>query len=226
MKSLKILLILSLAASLASCGSQSTNTIPSGATQPATALPPQTGSPAVLIAPPTCASTGVNCIIGDTGPGGGKVFFDAGETKWWGRYLEVAPAGWSGQKEDPLATWCSDTKSLISDAISDSIGRGNANTNGMLAFGCTGSAANLASNYRGGGLADWYLPTANEVAEASILGGFAGSNYWSSSQYDAPSAAEFDGEGSCAIEVGFGESDPGLCTPKEEAARVRPIRAF
>ena len=38
-----------------------------------------------------CASGGL-CRVGDRGPGGGYVFYDAGSTQPWGRYLEVAPS--------------------------------------------------------------------------------------------------------------------------------------
>ena len=42
----------------------------------------------------TCDGVTVACQIGDTGPGGGVVFYDAGQPQPWGRYLEAAPAGW------------------------------------------------------------------------------------------------------------------------------------
>ena len=35
------------------------------------------------------------CAMGTKGQGGGIVFYDAGSSQSWGRYLEAAPAGWS-----------------------------------------------------------------------------------------------------------------------------------
>ena len=86
------------------------------------------------------------CAIGDTGPGGGIVFYDAGSVQPWGRYLEAAPEGWSGAPWDPLAAWCSNTTTLIPGAMGTALGTGAANTANMLAA-CSSGAANLARSY-------------------------------------------------------------------------------
>ena len=38
-----------------------------------------------------CTNEGTNCKVGDVGPGGGIVFYDAGSMQWWGRFLEAKP---------------------------------------------------------------------------------------------------------------------------------------
>ena len=37
----------------------------------------------------TCTADGVNCKVGDVGPSGGIVYYDAGSLQWWGRFLEA-----------------------------------------------------------------------------------------------------------------------------------------
>ena len=37
----------------------------------------------------TCAANVATCKIGDVGPGGGIVYYDAGSLQWWGRFLEA-----------------------------------------------------------------------------------------------------------------------------------------
>jgi len=48
-----------------------------------------------------CDGAAIACTIGDTGPGGGVVFYDAGSRQAWGRYLEAAPAGWVSNPVTP-----------------------------------------------------------------------------------------------------------------------------
>ena len=77
-----------------------------------------TGSNAIL----TCAQGGT-CIVGNTGPGGGKVFYvqTATESAPW-RYLEAAPNTWSGEDFDPTIKWCSNTSAYVANLASGGTG--------------------------------------------------------------------------------------------------------
>lgn len=132
---------------------------------------------------------GGSCKVGNTGPGGGIVFYDAGKQQSWGRYLEVAPKGWSGSSEDPEANWCP-VKSYFSTQVQ--IGAGKSNTELMLT-GCQSGAALIARSYKGGGNGDWFLPSKDELNElykyvrsapdATLFATFSlRSSYWSSSE--------------------------------------------
>jgi hypothetical protein len=176
----------------------------------------------------TCAEGG-KCLIGDTGPGGGRVFYilDAATKSAW-HYLEVAPDAWNSGKADPGSVWCSNTENFVKvlDAVatpvrsetSSLIGAGARNSKMMLASCATG-AANLASAYNGGGKYDWYLPSTEELNQLyknrNALGIFASGSYWSSTE-----GATNYGK-SQAFNTGFVSF-----TMKKSCARVRPIRAF
>jgi hypothetical protein len=117
-----------------------------------------------------------NCPLGSIGPGKGIVIFDAGSRQTWGRYIEIARDGWSGSNSDPKAIWCDITAdggfvnfletpgaSPAKSKLSREIGTGISNTDLMLAK-CTTGAALLARSYKGGGMNDWSLPSADEFA--------------------------------------------------------------
>ena len=140
-----------------------------------------------------CANPGGSCVVGDSGPGGGKVFYVQNGTRLgaW-KYLEVAPSTWNGDN-DRAVPWC---PALLSSLVTEtSAGTGSANTQ-KIVLQCSDAnadssvAAKVASNYRGGGKTDWFLPSKDELGllfEARetigpVQSGFA---YWSSSQ-DSP----------------------------------------
>jgi len=181
----------------------------------------------------TCAQGGL-CVVGNTGPGGGIVFYvhDATATAPW-RYLEAAPNTWSGGVEDPSAKWCSvvdNEAPLLSTGDTSAvhtlttIGSGFSNTR-MMIGSCSFGAANMAASYNGGGKSDWFLPSKAELnelyAQRVIVGGFipdappTRSPYHSSSENNANAdlvkefATGFDGTGD-----------------KNANYYVRPVRAF
>jgi hypothetical protein len=140
----------------------------------------------------TCA-TGGTCVIGDTGPGGGIVFYvhdDAddlftstgsgcGSTC---RYLEFAPTGWGGNSDvdnscaisgtasaDPICKWSPVNLQIGSAATGTAIGTGYANTQaayGQAGGGDTaGYAISAAWNYTNNSKSDWHLPSYDELKE-------------------------------------------------------------
>ena len=182
-------------------------------------------------------------VLGNTGPGGGTVFYVAATPFACGptgastcNYLEAAPHGWQSTFQtattvDQKSKWnsCNATQTT-----GNGIGAGAANTakiNSVCSADTT-AAGFQAANYRGNALTDWYLPAKDEFTQMNsssnrtLLGLDANLNYWSSS-------------------VGTSRCVQGTCpTPGSEAYSqtvasttwsisvvsqtfgVRPIRAF
>jgi uncharacterized repeat protein (TIGR02543 family) len=142
------------------------------------------------IAAPSCA-TGGACVVGDTGPGGGIVFYvhddaddlfastgsDCGSSC---AYLEAAPDGWGNSSSvddscttpgtasvDPICEWSGNTNTAIgATAQSTDIGTGYANTLAAVGQSSTaGRAITAAWNYTTNGTSDWHLPSKDELKE-------------------------------------------------------------
>jgi hypothetical protein len=132
--------------------------------------------------------------VGDVGPGGGKIFYDAGSTLSWGRYLEAPGNTWSGGGGDPIYAWSGNTTTLIgASAQGTAIGTGAANTTAAIAQNSTaGRAITAARAYNGGGVT-WSLPSKDELNQMfvnrSLIGGFYvnidNHYYYTSSEYNA-----------------------------------------
>ena len=159
-----------------------------------------------------------NYKVGDTGPGGGIVFYEAGSVQPWGRYLEAAPAGWSGV-DDPMDVWCDDS-SLEVAGTETTIGAGAANTK-LITAACGSGAANTVRDYDGGGKTDWFLPSKDELnalyEQRDTVGGFGTGKfgYWSSSQSSA--------DGTWLQLFAYGSQYHGN---EYSTYGVRPVRAF
>jgi hypothetical protein len=128
----------------------------------------------------------ITYAIGDTGPAGGWIFYDKGSSSDGWRYLEAAPSD-----QSTGAPWgCYGT--LISGADGTVVGTGEQNTIDIEA-GCAtaGTAADICANLSLGGYSDWFLPSKDELdlmyenLTVAGVGGVAGSDYWSSSEFNA-----------------------------------------
>ena len=139
----------------------------------------------------TCA-TGGTCIVGDTGPGGGKVFYvHASGTFACGatlgstcKYLEAATSDLAG------SAWCSDTASSLG-VTATGIGSGMSNTT-TADTTCASGAIQAAADYTNNGKTDWHLPSKDELNQlytnSATVGGFSAGSYWSSSEFNATNA--------------------------------------
>jgi len=126
-------------------------------------------------------------IIGETGRGGGIVFYDKGSVSDGWRYLEAAPVN-----QGTSLAWASSGYTSTSIAGTGTvIGTGKANTAAILAVDANAPAAKACADYRGGGLSDWFLPSRDELNamyQARSHLGISSGWFWSSSQYHGSSA--------------------------------------
>lgn len=126
---------------------------------------------------------GLSCKVGDIGPGGGLVFYDAGSRQSWGRWLEASPSeceaaakvwriaapGKRGTKQLPLLynTWSTAARQRVE---SKRLGIGKANTDlivrqhkGVPQAALDATAAGYADSLVCGGKDDWFLPSKDEL---------------------------------------------------------------
>ena len=177
----------------------------------------------------------VTYAIGDTGPGGGKIFMTLSTSgNATGKYFESALGTWNAGS-DINNRWCNNTSLAIgASAQGVAIGTGQANTDAIVAV-CTAGAAVDARAYSGNGLKDWFLPSQAELQEMytrrTTIGGFTtltqlygGSgttqSYWSSSEAVSPYSPATQ-----AIPVAFNNGG-GDNYGKIYGFNVRPIRMF
>ena len=122
----------------------------------------------------TCAQGGL-CNLGDTGPGGGIIFYETTTTQSWGRYIEAAPIDWytvaKGGPGSDTFTWCSNSSFAYFNGLSgfeliNAIGYGRTNLSNLWT-GCdinvTSSAPGFLYSYSVNGKNDWFLPSLTEL---------------------------------------------------------------
>jgi len=159
--------------------------------------------------------------IGDTGPGGGHIFFVDYNDQYAGfNYLEAAPVSCEVQK-----TWSS-ANTVVTAAggwAARAVGQGKVNTNAILAVFTTDTALNNAAKYADesncGSKDDWFLGSLGEMKlmydNLQGVGGFSSGYYWSSSEF-VGATAWFQ-----IFYNGVQSNDF-----KSDAYYVRPVRAF
>ena len=136
-----------------------------------------------IVVPNVCTGSS-DCNLGDTGPGGGIVFYiaPAAFTSTGSgcarkcMYLEAAPQSW-GKRDlvctaydgpvtvDPQCGW-SGSRGIVLGAAGTAIGTGNSNTTAIIKdSNVANKAATSARAYAGGGKTDWSLPSKSELNE-------------------------------------------------------------
>jgi hypothetical protein len=128
----------------------------------------------------TLTVTAIVYTVGQTGPGGGTIFYVATTPFACGptraatcTYLEAAPNGWNGGA-DPTRSWATNVNSnqttSVTGAVSTAIGSGYQNSLAIVAQTgnvATTSAAVLAREYQttvsATTYSDWHLPSKDEL---------------------------------------------------------------
>ena len=166
-------------------------------------------------------------VVGETGPGGGIVFYAASTPFTCGptlnlscKYLEAAPTTGTDAWTDAIYWW-SDVFTEIG-TTSTAIGAGYSNTLAMnTQSSSSGIAGTRSQDFRGpNNLTDWFLPSRDELNEMylsrDIIGDLTSNYYWSSSEFNA----------AVGMDHGLGDGNQTLDYKNENYVYVRPIRAF
>ena len=179
-------------------------------------------APGTTAAPLTCAQGGA-CVVGETGPGGGVVFYVSAAGFACGAgmassctYLEAAPlVNESIRANSPVPQWqapgvtirrwtaAANSSAAVSGADLTGVGAGYQNSVDIAnQSGNTAgvSAAVYARSYTNNGFSDWYLPAKDEldlIYQNRFVVGTVEAMYWSSSEASAtsPWAQEVGGTG-------------------------------
>jgi hypothetical protein len=165
--------------------------------------------------------------VGQTGLGGGIVFFNKGDTIGGWQYLEAELANrnfWNGEVGGP--GWGCETSSI--PGTKPEIGYGEINTN-IIVANCSDSlfAAKTCFNLVQGGQSDWVLPSIDELLimyrnlvftnNGNIINGNI--PYWSSTQSDYSIYEVYTLNGEGGISFSFKDDS-------QERRRFKAIRAY
>jgi hypothetical protein len=201
-----------------------------------------------------CDGSAFTCEVGDTGPGGGKIFYVASGTftqvgatgsmcTTGCKYLETAPTTGASAWTDATYVWSENTTQDIgANAQRTDIGTGYANTLAIIGQSGAGTsgAASAASNYRGpNNLSDWYLPSKDELNQmckwAKGVTGVNLTNLARPCNWELPFQPDGFASGywsssqsnaAQAWDQGFRDGSQGEGFKANTGTPVRPIRAF
>ncbi|MCL1932170.1 MAG: DUF1566 domain-containing protein [Treponema sp.] len=182
---------------------------------------------------------GLYYSLGDTGPGGGKIFYVSAEgftmtdDNTTAHYLEAAPAdmattlAWASSAFLPPDWGGTGSWTYIADTATE-IGTGRKNTALILATDAHAPAAEACNDYSNGGKTDWFLPSQDELNQLYVNRSSVGNlkttadnvnythTYWSSSHDSSLAAAQYQ----------FFSIDIQSSGIKQNSFSVRAVRAF
>jgi hypothetical protein len=176
----------------------------------------------------TTTAASISYKVGDTGPGGGIIFYKDLARPVGSQYFEAACAGWSDgicggdDIADPSTSWgCRGV--ALSGADGSAIGDGKQNTADILSeCNVARIAASLADDVVLGGQSDWFLPSKEELnqmyLQKTTIGGFTAGAYWSSTEFSQESKI------GALYQVFSNGAYSALL--KSSDSRVRPVRSF
>jgi len=169
--------------------------------------------------------------IGDTGPGGGRIFYYSADgftvemvnpaENYTAHYLEAAPS-------DIVTnlTWASNDSGTWIEITSTAIGTGRKNTALILSIDINAPAAKACTEYENNSHTDWFLPSKDELNELykqkDLFTNWTISEwdfYWSSSQQDNANPNQIWAQG---FVISNSQGISHTSTPNS----VRTIRAF
>jgi Collagen triple helix repeat (20 copies) len=188
-------------------------------------------------------ATGSNCIltkctykIGDTGPGGGIIFFVDYNDQYSGfDYLEAAPTSCASTVKpwSSFSTWIMAPVNTPAGWAAHAVGAGKSNTTAIISAYATenilgypspsvsNNAAYFAASCSVGGKSDWFLGSLGEMKliydNLPGLGSFAEADYWTSSS--GPASNNY------SLAISFLSGVPAPFDRTNNKA-VRPIRSF
>ncbi len=126
----------------------------------------------------------------------------------------------AAESDQGFTRW-SDRHYPLTGATGTAVGTGRENTRKIIAVQGRRYtyAARLCAAYRGGDYSDWFLPSKDELyllyQQKSVVGGFIGGAYWSSSEFDYSLAW-----------TKFFYNDSAVYSHKDRFDYVRAIRKF
>jgi TolB-like protein len=177
-------------------GGKSTNTVYGGRTVSGDTSTPTATTQTPNSQPTTSAKPATPIYkIGDTGPAGGLIFYDKGNSIGGWRYLEAAPsdlgpAKFLTESPDSFPKNLYDLWEKTEGDKGRAIGKGIYNTEYLMgiaqARGGFNWAVRLCDNYEVNGYNDWFLPSRDELnfmygnLHLKGLGNFRLEQYWSS----------------------------------------------